>query len=224
MFVDDYTLIGVLGQVDWAEETNPAVNSRADGVGWMVGPYIAGQVPGQNLAYEARVAYGTSDNTVSPIGTYTDDFDTTRFMARAKVSGTYTYDTVTIEPSTTVSWFEETQEAYTDANAQFIPEQTVTLGEVRFGPSIAQTFELGDGTVFTPSLGIEGVYNFGVSNNAASQGFALGDDDLRARVDAGFSATSTAGLILMISGFYDGIGADDYHAYGGQARVTIPLN
>ena len=95
---------------------------------------------------------------------------------------------------------------------------------MRFGPSISQDFVLDDGTVFTPSFGIEGVYNFGISNNAASQGFALGDDDLRARVDAGFSASNTAGLILMISGFYDGIGADDYHSYGGRARVTVPLN
>ena len=223
-FIDDYTAIGILGQLDWSDETNSAVNSSADGFGWMVGPYISGIVPGHNLYYEARVAYGTSDNTISPIGTYTDSFDTTRWIATGKVSGNFTYGMYNVSPSVSVAWYEETQEAYIDSLATPIPETTVSIGEVRFGPSISKDVVLNDGTVFKPTLGVSGVFNFGINNNNAAQATALGDNDLRARVDAGFTANGTSGLILMISGFYDGIGINGYHAYGGSARITIPLN
>ena len=224
-FVDDYTLVGIMGQLDWASETNTTFGSNANGFGWMIGPYVAGKMPGQEVIYEARVAYGTSDNDISPIGTYTDNFDTTRFLATAKITGSYEHGMYTINPAASIGWFEETQGAYIDSIAQLIPEQTVSLGEIRFGPSITKTVTLDDGTVFTPSVGISGVYNFGISNNLASQGFAIGDGDFRARVDAGFTASNTlAGIILMITGFYDGIGTDGYDAFGGTARVTIPLN
>ena len=84
--------------------------------------------------------------------------------------------------------------------------------------------ELDNGTQFTPTLGISGVWNFGVDNNNATQGSVLGDDDLRARVDAGFSATNPdTGTIFTLEAFYDGIGASDYDSYGGTARITIPL-
>lgn len=224
-FIDDNTLFGVLGQIDWSDETNAAVNSSADGKGWAIGPYIAGQLPGQNLFYEARASWGTSDNDVSPDGTFTDNFDTTRWLLSGKVSGSFAYNAYTIAPSVSVAYYEETQESYTDTNNNLIGEQTISLGEVRFGPEISRTIELDDGTIFTPSVGIAGVYNFDIADNVASQGFALGNDDVRARVDAGFSATNPDnGLTLSIEGFYDGIGINNFDSYGGRARVTIPLN
>jgi len=224
-FVDDNTLFGVLGQIDWSEETNSATGSNAEGQGWAIGPYIAGQLPGQNLFYEARASWGTSDNDVSPVGTFTDNFDTTRFLATGKVSGSIAHETYKISPSVSVAYYEETQETYTDTLGNLIPEQTVSLGEVRFGPDISRSVELDDGTLFTPSVGVSGVFNFGIEDNAASQGFALGNDDFRARVDAGFSATNPdTGLTLSVDGFYDGIGIDDFDSYGGRVRVTVPLN
>jgi len=224
-FIDDNTLFGVIGQIDWADETNAEFNSRADGVGFLIGPYIAGQLPGQNLFYEARVSWGTSDNDVSPIGTFTDSFDTTRFLASGKLSGSFAYDQYTISPEVSVSYFEDNQHSYTDTLGNLIPEQTVSLGEIRFGPDISQNIVLDDGTLFAPNIGISGVFNFGIAENAASQGFALGNDDFRARVDAGFSATNpSTGMTLTLEGFYDGIGIEDFDSYGGRARVTVPLN
>ena len=78
--------------------------------------------------------------------------------------------------------------------------------------------------VLVPSLGVSAVYNFGISDSATSRGFALGDDALRARLDAGLLARSAFGTSLALSGFFDGLGIDDYRAFGGQARLTIPLN
>ena len=214
----------VAAMLDWAEETNASVSSNAEGVGWMVGPYIAGQVPGYDVIYQARVAYGTSDNRVTPIGTYADSFDGTRFLASGKITGSYALGRLTIDPSAAIAWFQETQHAYTDTNGLFIPEQTISLGEVRLGPSFSHELTLEDGMVLVPSLGVSAVYNFGISDSATSQGFALGDDALRARLDAGLLARSAFGTSLALSGFLDGLGIDNYRAFGGQARLTIPLN
>ena len=224
-FVDDRNVIGLIGQLDWSEETNSAVNSSADGTGWMIGPYIAGQFKDQNLFYEASIRYGQSDNTISPIGTYTDSFDTTRWMASGKLSGTYKHDDITIRPEASVTWYEETQEAYTDSLSNAIPESTVSLGELRFGPTFSRTMILDDGTQFAPTLGINGVYNFDLSDNNASQGATAGTEELRARISAGFAATNPDnGITLTTEFFYDGLFINDYETYGGRARVTVPLN
>lgn len=223
-FVTDHMLVGVLGQLDWADETNSTVNSNADGFGWMVGPYIAGKVPNQNLYYEARASWGRSSNDISPDGTYTDKFDTRRWLASAKLSGSHQMGDVTIRSEARISWFEETQESYVDSIAQTIPEQIISLGEVRFGPTITRSVTLDDGTLVQPSIGISGVWNFGIRDNAASQGFALGNGDLRARFNGGLSATNSLGWKLTLTGFYDGIGIDNYDSYGGSVRLTVPLN
>ena len=223
-FIDDSTLVGIMGQLDWADETNSALNSKAEGKGWMIGPYIAGQISDQNLFYEARVAYGKSNNDISPIGTYTDSFYTTRWLVSGKIAGSYKHNDLTINPAISVSYYQDTQESYVDANNLTIPEQTLSLGELRFGPTFSKATTLEDSTLFTPTFGITGVWNFDVNNNNASQTGIIGDDDLRARVDFGFSAANPVnGMIFTLEGFYDGIGISNYDAYGGRARVTVPL-
>ena len=224
-FVDDRNVIGLIGQFDWSDETNSATSSKADGAGWMVGPYIAGQFKDQNLFYEASIRYGQSDNTISPVGTYEDDFDTTRWMASAKLSGAFKHDDITIRPEIGFTWYEETQQSYTDSLSNVIPESTVTFGELRFGPTFSRTTTLDDGTTFVPTLGINGVYNFDLSDNDASQGTTAGTEELRARISAGFAATNPDnGVTLTTEVFYDGLGVDDYETYGGRARLTIPLD
>ncbi|MEL6745438.1 MAG: hypothetical protein AAFO68_08245, partial [Pseudomonadota bacterium] len=223
-FFDDHTLVGLLGQIDWADETNFSTNAHVDGVGWMVGPYIAGQVPAQKLFYEARVAYGHSDNTISPDNTFSDGFDTERFLASAKASGSFSYGDYTVSPEARVSYFEETQNAYTDSIGNLIPEQTISLGEFRFGPEVSRTFVIGQDMQLETTLGASGVFNFAIRDENASQGFALGDEDFRARFDVGFKLANSAGLSVAASGFYDGIGSDDFESYGGTLKLVVPLN
>ncbi|MEM7215676.1 MAG: choice-of-anchor D domain-containing protein [Pseudomonadota bacterium] len=224
-FVTDHMLFGILGQLDWSDEQNDAVNSDASGFGWAIGPYIAGQIPGQNLFYEARGAWGQSDNDVSPNGTFTDSFDTTRWLVSGKLSGAYEIDRLALKPTVSIAYYEEEQESYTDSIGQFIPEQTVSLGEVRFGPEISYHQELGDGTIVKPGLGVSGVWNFNVDDNNASQAFSLGSGDVRAKLDASLNiANPHDGMNIRINGFFDGIGASDFEAYGGSLELTVPLN
>lgn len=222
-FISPDLLVGGLVQMDWADETTSG--SSADGTGWMVGPYLAGRIRDQNVFYEARAAWGRSENNITPLGTYTDSFNTQRWLARAKIGGNYSFGDVNVRPEASISWFQEKQESYTDSLSTMIPSQTVSLGEVRFGPNVSRTIQQDDGTLVQPSFGISGVWNFGIAENAASQGSSLGNDDLRARLDAGLSFTNTMGWTLATAGFYDGIGldTDNYQTYGGNLKLTIPL-
>jgi len=222
-FVSPNVLIGALVQADWAEEDNDALGSSADGFGWMVGPYIAAKSRNHNLFFDARAAWGRSDNDLT-MPTSTGDFETERWMVNAKLSGLFQSEGWTIRPAVRVSYFEETQESFVDSLTNTIPEQTFSQGEVRFGPTFSYDIEKDDGTIIRPKFGVSGVWNFDVENNLNSQGTVLGSGDVRARVDAGLTAVTVDGWSLDISGYYDGLGIDDYDAWGGKARVSVPLN
>ncbi|MEP0940752.1 MAG: hypothetical protein ABJH63_13190 [Rhizobiaceae bacterium] len=100
----------------------------------------------------------------------------------------------------------------------------MTLGEVRFGPTLSHDFLQDDGTVFRPRIGVNGVWNFSINNGASSQGAVLGNGDIRARVDVGLALVDAQSWAFNLSGFYVGIGVNDYRVDGGKARITIPLN
>jgi hypothetical protein len=223
-FISNDVLIGMLTQFDWAEETNSSVNSTVSGNGFMVGPYIAGKLKEHALFYEARALWGKSSNDVTPIGTYTDSFDTERWLASIKVQGSYDIDDQTkLKPEVSISYFEETQEAYTDTNSNLIPEQTISLGEFKFGPSLTRSFDAGSGFTLRTSVGVSGIMNFGVNNANTSTGNAFANEELRARVDAGFELENEYGIRFTAAGFYDGISASNFQSYGGKLGLVIPL-
>lgn len=222
-FITPDMIIGGLVLVDWADEEGGATGSSADGQGWMIGPYIAGRITGTGLNYEARASWGRSSNNVSPLGTHTDEFETERWLATFKLKGDYMLDMITFRPSVSVSYFEEEQESYTDSLSNTIPSQTISLGEVRFGPEFIRDIALSDGSLFRPSIGISGVWNFGVEEGASPQGYALGNNDLRARLDAGFSLTNPNGMMMSAGAYYDGLAIDEYESMGGNVNVSIPI-
>jgi len=222
-FITPDLLIGGMAQIDWSDESNDVAGSSAGGTGWMIGPYMAAKLSDQNLFFNARVAYGQSSNDIDMTAS-TGSFDTERWLASAKVSGLFEHGNWDIRPAVSVSYFNEKQKSYTDSTATLIASQTFTLGEVRFGPTFSYDVLQDDGTTIRPRFGINGVWNFSVDNGVASQGAVLGSGDVRARLDAGVTLINTQSWAFDISGFYDGLGINDYDAYGGKARVTIPLH
>ena len=61
---------------------------EADGEGFMVGPYITARLS-DNLYIDARYAVGSWDNTVSPPGSYRDDFETDRELFAGSLIGDF---------------------------------------------------------------------------------------------------------------------------------------
>ncbi|MFK8035611.1 MAG: hypothetical protein AB8B94_15850 [Hyphomicrobiales bacterium] len=220
-FVSDQFLVGVLAQFDWAKQTNSSVNSTVKGTGWMVGPYAAGKVTDQNLFYEARAAWGQSDNKISPSGTTEDAFNTTRWLISGKLSGDIKRGEYTIKPTLFVSYFEEEQAAYTDSAATAIAAQTVSLGEIKFGPNVTHKFTTEDDTVIQTKIGFSGIYNFGVNGNSSNS--TLSNGGLRARLDGAVTASFKSGKSLSLNGYYDGVGASNFETYGGGIKISIPF-
>ena len=187
------------------------------------GRCLCGKVPGQNLFFDARASWGRSHNDLTTASS-TGSFETERWLVSAKLSGLFREDDISIRPAISVSYFEATQESYVDSLSNTIPEQTFTQGEVRFGPTFSYDYLTNDGMTLRPRFGVNGVWNFAVQNGSNIQGAILGDGDIRARLDAGITIENGNSWYLDLSGFYDGIGINDYQVYGGKARRTIPLN
>lgn len=220
-FISDQFIVGVLAQVDWAKQTNSSVNSTVKGTGWMVGPYAAGKVTDQNLYYEARAAWGQSDNKISPSGATEEAFNTTRWLISGKLSGDIKRGEYTIKPTLFVSYFQERQAAYTDSAATAVAAQTVSLGEIKFGPNVTRKFITEDDTVIQAKIGFSGIYNFGVNGNSSNTTFSNGK--LRARLDGAVTASLESGKSLSLNGYYDGVGAGNFQSYGGGIKLSIPF-
>ena len=154
----------------------------------MLGPYIAGQLPNQSLEYEARLAYGKSLNRISPTGTYTDKFRTERWFASGKLSGHYVIDDLRISPEFKISWFEERQNKYVDSLIQIIPEQTISFGEIRFGPRIQRIFMSRNGVKVKSEMSLSGIQKFNINSSVTDSVKSFDGDKLRGRLEIGFEA------------------------------------
>ena len=72
---------------------------------------------------------------------------------------------------------------------------------------------------------MSGLWNFDITSNAATQGFVLGSNDIRARLDAGVTLHNPGtNLSFTLEAYYDGIGITNYDAYGGSVKLSAPLN
>lgn len=216
-------LIGALVQIDYAEEENGVAGSDGHGTGWMVGPYIAGQITGHDVFYEARVAIGGSDNKISPTGAYTDSFETERWMISGKLSGAYAWGDVTFSPNIGISYFSEKQKSYRDSLASVIPSQTITSGEITFGPEVSKNIALDSGARLIPMAGLSVIYTYESGSTNAAQVLTFKSGDLRAKLDFGLSLLAENGMVFNSELFYDGFGVDDYDSWGGLVKWTVPL-
>ena len=217
-------LVGILAQYDWTDEDDSTQGFKVDGSGWLAGPYVVAKLS-ERITFDGRIAWGRSDNDISPFNTYTDQFDTTRLLTRGTLTGDFDVGGINISPHVGILYFEEDQKAYTDSLGVFIANQDVALGRVTFGPKVSTTFHAADGTVISPHIGIKGIWDFENPENVdLVTGLAVGtSDDLRARVDAGVAFGMTSGMTVTGNGFYDGIGADDLKAYGGSVNMKVPF-
>ena len=216
-------IVGVLGQFDWVDETTRADGSKAEGEGWMVGPYISGRLS-ENLFFDSRAAWGSADNSVSPIGTFSDDFDSDRWLTMARLTGNWTSGNWRLTPSALIKYGEESQDAYTDSLGFRIRGQDVSLGRVEFGPELGYRWLLADGTLIEPHLALFGVWNFEGSNRLFVNNTVFTPDDFTGRLEGGALVQLPKGMSFRGAATYDGIGSSGYNAVSGKVWLNIPLN
>lgn len=205
-FVNPNLLVGGMLQFDNAEDST----NNAFGTGWMIGPYFVAQVPEQPLLFEGRLLYGQTDNDISPLGTYTDRFETERWLAHLRATGEYQVQNTTLMPLLDFTYTDDTQRAYTDSLGNTIPGQTVSLIQVTAGLDFSQPLPVQAGTLELTG-GLSGIYS-STDGAAAAPEF----ENWRGRAHLGLNYDTGTGVTMNVGAFYDGIGTD-YKSYGTRA-------
>jgi outer membrane autotransporter protein len=221
--LNDDTIVGVMAQYDFAEEKNDTEAYEVSGKGWMVGPYIVSRVT-DKLIYDGRAAWGLSTNDISPFKTYTDEFKTNRWLLKSQFTGDFRVNDWNVNPNLAVIYFQEDVDGYRDSLGIDISDQKVSLGRVTFGPRVSKTFETNTKTTLTPTLSVRGIWDFEQADIVnLDTGLATATGAFRARTEAGLAIGLPGGASLTLDSFYDGIGQDDYEAYGGLFGISFPL-
>ncbi len=221
--VSPWILVGALVQFDWMDDESKKLNTDVSGNGWLAGPYVTLKLS-DNIMFDARGAWGQSDNDISPFGTYTDSFDTDRWLAKANLTGNWYAGALRISPSVGVIYVEETQHAYVDSLGFTIDSQSVHIGRLTFGPEFGYAIQSSDGTIIEPHVSFTGMWDFDKDSTATVGGLTTSRDDFRVKVEGGLMVRATDGLSARATVSYDGIGSDDLNAWGGQLWLSVPLN
>lgn len=215
--VSDTLLIGGLVSIDDFRLGNVDQAGHVSGDGFMAGPYATAKF-GENLYVDGRAAWGTSDNTVNPLGNFTDDFDTDRAFYAATITGDWTFkNRLSVRPELSIKHLSESQKSYTDSLGVIIPKQKVGLGELAFGPRLSKPVPLGRRWTMTPYGEAKGVYNFGDDAKDVLE------NDTRLRLEGGADWSSVNGVRIGLSGFSDGIGSDDLESYGLRVSLAYTM-
>ncbi|MCF6305245.1 MAG: Ig-like domain-containing protein [Rhodobacteraceae bacterium] len=200
-------LIGGMLQFDTLTEVDGAATTS--GMGWLIGPYFAAKLPDQPLYFEGSLLYGQTRNTISPIGTFTDAFSTERWLATLGVSGEIERSQLVLLPFLDAKYTSDAQAAYIDGLGNPIAAQTIALAQVSAGLD----FELALSAATMLNGGVSGVWSYS-SGNAVDPGYEGG----RARFELGVNRQVGMAGNLGLSGFYDGLGLEDFESYGVELR------
>jgi len=208
--LSDNLLLGGMLQFDHLREVNGA--AMTEGTGWLVGPYFVAKLQSQPLYFEGSLLYGQTANTVSPLGTYTDNFTTERWLATLGVSGEIQRGKLTFVPFLDARYTSDSQAAYTDGLGNPIAGQTIGLAQATAGLDL----ELALTAATTLKAGASGTWSYS-SGSVIAAGFEGG----RAKLTFGASHRFSDCNTLDFAGFYDGIGTADFERYGAEIKWEL---
>lgn len=221
-------LVGALVQVDDTREDidDPTLLGEVEGTGWMAGPYIGIRLTG-TLYFDARAAWGTSDNDIwlqdAASGWRNGTFDTNRWLANANLTGNYQFGSWRLSPQVGVAYGSESYDTYYNSLGQIVDGGEARIGRLTGGAEVGYQFRHNDGSVLEPHIGIKGIWNFQTDDLVVNR-VIVDTDESRAQVEGGLLYRTPSGFAVRGALAYDGIGADDFESCTGQLWVNIPLN
>ena len=212
-------LIGGMVEFDFISQQDGA--ETVEGQGWLAGVYVVTRVPNHPLFIDGRLLYGQTINDVSPIGTYTDTFETERWLAQVNVSGELQFHATTLIPSVQLAYTTDDQAAYTDGLGNMIPSQGIEIWQAAIGLDIRHDVALQNSKASLELIG--GIAAIGASTRGAgnSSGVTPSYEGIRARLNMGANYTMENGARLTLETFYDGIGVSSYESYGVQVGFNL---
>ena len=220
-------LVGGLVQLDWMDETQREVATAAGGIrkptikgdGWMIGPYAVWQ-PADQLIVNGAFLAGSSQNQVNPLGLYEDDFDTDRYLLNVGFTGLADYGNWQFRPNVAATYFEDTQAAYKDSLGYSIPEQSVEMGRISFGPEVLYVQTRGNGLSWSFGGSLDGIWAFDQAALLTDTGQTFEQDDLSLRAELALSVDLTDKLALRFEASSVGLGSSDYSSEAVRFELT----
>lgn len=209
-FVNPNLIVGGMVQFDYADDDANKISGR----GWMVGPYFAAKHGTQPLFFEGRLLYGQTENEITPLGTYTDSFETERWLAQLRATGQYKVQNTTLIPLLDFTSTDDSQQTYTDTLGNTIPSQTVGIMQVSAGMDFRKPLPVQTGALDLTG-GLSAIYA-STNGGAAQQDFERG----RGRAHLGLNYDMVTGATMHVGTFYDGL-LSDYEAYGAKIGFDL---
>ena len=172
----------------------------------MAGPYIGVKL-GPNLLFDARIAWGTSHNDVTltdaAAGTRTGNFDTTRWLSTATLTGNYNHGAWRLSPQAGLAYGNEQHDAFTNSLGQAVSGNNISIGRFTVGSEVGYRILLHDGSLLEPHIGVTGIWNFH-SDDLVIDGVLVTPNRTRAKLEGGVILRSPGGPSVRAAVAYDG--------------------
>jgi hypothetical protein len=184
-----------------------------ESTGWLVGPYAVARLPEQKLVFSGAYLAGQTDNTLSPLGTYEDQFTSDRSILTFNVSGELETEQFTLIPMLDLAHVTDENEAYVDGDGFDVRAMSVTTTEATLGLDFIVPMPVDDG-----ALDLLG--GFGATVSVFDDGFSRTESNRGVLKLGARYAFGTSGQFSIMTS-YDGIGDDNYEAFGATAQLEF---
>jgi hypothetical protein len=229
--LSEQTLVGVMLQRDWMDETATDIAERAGGIrgarvggeGWLAGPYVVHTLA-DGVWFDALAMWGQSTNTIDPLGLYEDSFETDRYLLRLNLSGEWQAGAWRVRPSGSLAHFGETQAAYVDSLGIDIPEQEIAIGRFEAGPEVAYRFERPGGAWWEPSVRLTGVWDYNPAELLDESGALVGTGNTRLDARLGLVGQLGPGASIRLETDISGLGDGAFEARTGRLELSLSFN
>ena len=204
-------LLGVMAMFD--NSVSDEGVARLESTGWMVGPYAVARMADQPLVFSGSYLMGQSDNSASPLGTYTDDYSSDRVLATLGVAGEVELDRLMLIPLLDFAYASDENEAYVDGDSNPVRSMKVTSTQATIGLDFIMPIMIDNGT-------FDLIGGIGATSSVDNNGFT-DTESTRGQTELGFRYGMENGGRLTARATYDGLGQDDYEAYGAEVIYEI---
>ncbi len=217
-------LIGAMVHLDHMKDDSLQLGYRVSGSGWMTGPYVEFRL-NEHLILDFKGLWGRTANEISPFLTYTDSFKTERWLASARLLGSWHSGKWHFSPRAQIVGYRDRQHAYTDSNDIRISGQAVTLGRLILFPKLSYRHINQDRVLFEPSIGLKGMWTFSQNEIAAisQAGHMLRINEFQLGLEAGLKIETEQGIRIELSAHEQDFLDRDNTATTGRFSLTIPL-
>ncbi len=212
-------LVGMMVELDQFRQTED--ETEVEGDGWLAGPYVVMKPLDQPIFLEGMFLQGASSNTISPLGTYRDDFDTERQLARLRLSGEAVYGSTTLFPSLSYSNVQDRQKPYTDSLGNRIGAQRLEIEQLSVGLNFAHDIALTDPAKRLEVTGGLELLRSAIRGSRADQPFPSDDRTEGGRINLGTDYQFSEHGQFNMSTYYDWSGSADYEGYGLKLGVSL---